>query len=224
MALYLMCTGPCTNLILDPGSSSLCYMVAGPLGGALGGSTRKWTRQGLGALTVLGKTNQDGEVHGSLSLTPRTLLTLGGAARNHHVFRPFIRVPRKQTPTLAGDKNTVCWLGSYIRLSDCALQRDVTTGKRVCCTTHDRSSSGRLLGLLIRQLGVLTAMRNSDQLTLALPMHRLCRKIIRRRGFLTSFASPSASAYEIFLAGDEEKRGSGFAVSNSEFGGVAIPS
>lgn len=31
MALDLICTGPCTNLILDPGSSSLCYMVAGPL-------------------------------------------------------------------------------------------------------------------------------------------------------------------------------------------------
>lgn len=63
MALVQICTGPCTNLILDPGSSSLCYMVAGPLGGAVGGSTRKWTHQRLGALTVLGKTNQDGEVH-----------------------------------------------------------------------------------------------------------------------------------------------------------------
>lgn len=63
VALVHICTGPCTNLILDPGSSSLCYMVAGPLGGAVGGSTRKWIHQRLGALTVLGKTNQDGEVH-----------------------------------------------------------------------------------------------------------------------------------------------------------------
>lgn len=223
MALNLICTGPCTNLILDPGSSSLCYMVAGPLGGALGGSTRNWTHQRLGTLTMLGKTNQDGEVHGSLSLTPRTLLTLGGAARTHHVFRPFIRVPSKQPPTLAGDKNSLlAWLN--IRLPDCALQRDVTMDKRVCVLHYAYSSTARLLGLLIRQLGLLTAMRQSDQLTLALPMHRLCRKIIRRRSILTLSASPSASVYGIFLAGDEEKRGSGFAVSKAEFDGIAIPS
>lgn len=120
MALDSTCTGPCTNLILDPGSSSLCYMVAGPLGGALGGSTRKWTHQRLGALTVLGKTNQDGEVHGSLSLTPRTLLTLGGAAQNHHVFRPFIRAPSKQPPTLAGDKKQSAGLA---HTSDCPAVR-----------------------------------------------------------------------------------------------------
>lgn len=68
------------------------------------------------------------------------------------------------------------------------------------------SSTGRLLGLLIRQLGVLTAMRHSDQLTLASPTHRLCRKIIRRCELLTSFASPSASVHEIFLAGDDGER------------------
>jgi hypothetical protein len=34
-------TGRARILILDPGSSSLCYMVAEPLGGALGGSARK---------------------------------------------------------------------------------------------------------------------------------------------------------------------------------------
>lgn len=206
MAPVQVFTGPCTNLILDPGSSSLCYMVAGPLGGAVGGSTRKWTHQRLGALTILGKTNQDGEVHESLSLTPRTLLTLGGAARNHHVFRPFIRMPSKQPPTLAGDKNsTLAWLiHQTARLSVAAR----------CCDGQESvlhytySSTGRLLGLLIRQLDVLTAMRHSDQLTLALPTPRPGRRIIRCRGLLNSFTSPSASAYGFFSSwGRGRKRG-----------------
>lgn len=105
------------------------------VGGALGGSTRKWTHQGLGALTILGKTNQDGEMHGSLSLTPRTLLTLGGAARNHHVFRPFIQVPRKQPPTLAGDRKLSAGLA---HTSDCPTVRcsEMLRWARECVALH----------------------------------------------------------------------------------------
>lgn len=43
---------------------------------------------------------------------------------------------QETAPHTCRGQKTVCWLGSYIRLPDCALQRDVTMGKRVCCTTH----------------------------------------------------------------------------------------
>lgn len=112
------------------------------------------------------------------------------------MFRPVNRVPSKQPPTLAGDKNsTLAWLiHQTARLSVAAR----------CCDAQESvlhytySSTGRLLGLLIRQLNILTAMRHSDQLTLALPTPRPGRRIIRCRGLLNSLTSPSASAYDFF--------------------------
>jgi hypothetical protein len=97
-------------------------MVARPLGGALGGSTRNQTDQSLGALTVPGKT---AKFRDPLVFDPENpfdflegllhAVSLASLLGNHHVFRPVIRAPRastgKQPPTLAGDKNRLLlWL------------------------------------------------------------------------------------------------------------------
>lgn len=117
--------------------------------------------------------------------------------------RSFER-PANSPPHLPGTKNSLlAWLiHQTARL--CVAVKCYDGQESVLHYTY--SSTGRLLGLLIRQLGVLTAMRHSDQLTLASPTHRLCRKIIRRRELLTSSPSPSASVHEIFLAGDDGER------------------
>lgn len=108
-------------------------------------------------------------------------------------FVRSFKCPGNSPPHLPGTKNCLlAWLiHQTARL--CVAARCYDGQESVLHYTYS-SSTGRLLGLLIRQLGVLTATRNSDQLTLALPTHGLCGKIIRRRGFLTFFASPSASA------------------------------